>query len=605
MPANAGRTGPLTTEIVAAHASPSNWVLAPHGDRVAFTIDSGDVQALYVMPADGGWPARITPDVKRYGRPAWAPDGHRLVAVSGNTLYRMRDDGTDFTALYEHPAGIQEPVWSPDGATIAFRSRERGWDHVWSIGFDGGIARRLTTEAADYDSMQWSPGARFIACTSTQENLLERGIYSIDAVTGTQVNFTAGSGCLNVAPSWSPVGGSLAFFSERDGFFHLYLRSQTGTIRQLTSGPCEDGGMHARSPQHICWSPDGSEIAFLRNRDGKMDVMVVSAEGEAPRRISPGDGNWGIVGWLPDGQHLLATFDSPTQPPDLWRISACGGEAEQITRSSGGIRIRDLVQPERIQFAARDGRTVSGYLYLPQGSSKDSPAPALVVPHGGPNSQFSFTWRPVFQLLAREGYAVFGPDFRGSTGYGREMRQANFGEWGNADLWDVVDAAEHLRGLEPIDADRVGVYGGSYGGYLVLCALTRSPQTFRCGVDLYGDSEIAESYRHGDRVGRRDLQRQMGDPVEEAKAYRRGSPVYEAERIEAPLLILHGKDDKRVVPRMSERMIEALSIEGKYFEHVMYEGEAHGFRKPANVKDSIDRTLKFLERHLKGKSELS
>ena len=137
----------------------------------------------------------------------------------------------------------------------------------------------------------------------------------------------------------------------------------------------------------------------------------------------------------------------------------------------------------------------------------------------------------------------------------------------------------------------------------MLCALARSPETFRCGVDLFGDSEIADSYRHGDRVGRRDLHRQMGAPDAAEELYKRGSPVYLAERIEAPLLILHGRDDKRVVPLMSERMIEALTIEGKYFEHAFYEGEAHGFRKPASKKDSLERTLRFLKRHLEGETE--
>jgi len=200
-----------------------------------------------------------------------------------------------------------------------------------------------------------------------------------------------------------------------------------------------------------------------------------------------------------------------------------------------------------------------------------------VHPHGGPTWQALAQFRPFVPFLVQEGFAVLAPDFRGSTGYGNAFRRANFDEWGHADLYDVVDGANWLKEQTWIDADHVGIFGGSYGGYMVLCALAFTPEVFACGVDLFGDSEIAESYRHGDRVGRLDLHRQMGSPDERAELYRRGSPLYAAEHVQAPLLILHGRDDIRVVPLMSDKMIEALKIEGKYHEAHFYEGEGHGF----------------------------
>lgn len=223
--------------------------------------------------------------------------------------------------------------------------------------------------------------------------------------------------------------------------------------------------------------------------------------------------------------------------------------------------------------------------------------------HGGPNSQFLYAWRPLFQLLAQAGYAVFGPDYRGSTGYGREFREANLGGWGQSDLNDLTDAAEYLRSLDWIDPERVGIYGASYGGYLALCALTSSPRTFRCGIDLYGDSELTESYRLSDRTGRLDMQRQMGTPADEPVRYRQASPLYGAEHVQAPLLVLHGKEDRRVVPRMSELMIEALRAEGKYCEHAFYEREGHGFRRSETKQDVFERILAFLQRRLKGEAE--
>ncbi|HEY6057636.1 MAG TPA: prolyl oligopeptidase family serine peptidase, partial [Candidatus Limnocylindrales bacterium] len=190
-------------------------------------------------------------------------------------------------------------------------------------------------------------------------------------------------------------------------------------------------------------------------------------------------------------------------------------------------------------------------------------------------------------------------DFRGSTGYGRAFREANRGEWGHADVADIVDAGRWLLEQSWCNG-RLAVYGGSYGGYLTLAALVEEPSLWQAGVDLFGDSEIAESFRHGDRVGRLDLESMMGPPDDPAssEAYRRGSPVYRAERIEAPLLIFHGRKDKRVVPLMTERMVEALEIEGKHHEVVWYDDEAHGWEKRENRRDSFSRIRAFLRRHL-------
>ena len=224
-----------------------------------------------------------------------------------------------------------------------------------------------------------------------------------------------------------------------------------------------------------------------------------------------------------------------------------------------------------------------------------------MYPHGGPTWQAFRRFDPFKQLLVREGFAVLDVDFRGSTGYGRAFRLANHGEWGHTDAFDILDAAHWLQ-AQPWCDGRLAVWGGSYGGYLALCVLVEEPGLWRAGIDLYGDSDIAESYRHGDRVGRLDLQRQMGRPddPEREPLYRRGSPVHRAERIEAPLLIFHGRRDKRVVPLMSERMIEALEIEGKHHEVVWYDDEAHGWERRETRRDAYERTLAFLRRHVLG-----
>ena len=196
---------------------------------------------------------------------------------------------------------------------------------------------------------------------------------------------------------------------------------------------------------------------------------------------------------------------------------------------------------------------------------------------------------PFKQLLVREGFAFLDVDFRGSTGYGRDFRIANDGEWGHADAFDMIDAARWAAD-QPWSDGRLAIYGGSYGGYLVLCASSRSRA---CGGPASTCTATPRSPRAtATATGRAGStsHRQMGSPDDPARAelYRRGSPVYRAERIEAPLLILHGRKDKRVVPLMTERMVEALEIEGKHHEVHWYDDEGHGWEKRENRRDAFD-----------------
>jgi dipeptidyl aminopeptidase/acylaminoacyl peptidase len=330
--------------------------------------------------------------------------------------------------------------------------------------------------------------------------------------------------------------------------------------------------------------------------------------------VNPWPGVWRAVGWLPDGSSLVALGESEERPQDLWVLPVDGGgrtaRPRQVTDSLPAVlrpafTAPAFVEAERFAFDARDGLRVEGTLRRPRAprdgerSRTRTKVPVVISPHGGPTWQAYRGWNPFKQLLVREGFAVADIDFRGSTGYGRAFRHANHGEWGHGDVQDLIDGARWLAGQHWANGT-LAIWGGSYGGYMVLCALVEEPAMWAAGIDLYGDSEIAESYRHGDRLGRLDLERQMGRPEdpEATELYRRGSPVYRAESIQAPLLILHGRKDKRVVPLMSERIVEALEIEGKHYEVTWYDDEAHGWKKRETRRDAFGKILGFLRRHV-------
>jgi dipeptidyl aminopeptidase/acylaminoacyl peptidase len=203
------------------------------------------------------------------------------------------------------------------------------------------------------------------------------------------------------------------------------------------------------------------------------------------------------------------------------------------------------------------------------------------------------------QYLVARGYAWLAPNFRGSTGYGREFERRNHGVWGVADTRDCLAAADFLRTLDWIDGDRLGIVGGSYGAYLAVLAVADDPEhRFRCAVAMYGDSDIRTSWAQGDRDGRLDLQRMMGHPATARAAYRAGSPLHRLDGVRVPLLVAHGERDERVHPQQSAQLVDELRRLGKRFEYVTYPTEAHGFLRAGPRLDFLRRLERFLDWHL-------
>ena len=643
---------PLSIEEIVAVEAPREFRLHPRERLVACTAEAAGARQLFILALRGGPPLQVTASEKDVSDPDWSPEGRRLAFCRDDAVWSIDADGGRLVRVDGHPAGVSHPRWSPDGRRIAFISRRRGWAQVWRI--DAPLPRRgrpparprpveavpVTGPGDDIESFEWAPDGRAIVFGVQRDPDLERHqLVSIDVETGRETPI-AGARSWDDAPRFAP-DGSLLYVSDADGWFQVMRRQADGVTAALTAGEREHGEPNRSFGMGPVPSPDGSRFVHVEIHDGLADIVVapLSPRARSTRRsrpaarrqpdsvsagmrLNPWDGVWRTVGWLADGQWVAAIGESDVAPQDLWLLPVPGvapatARPRRVTASmpaalAAAFPPAGRIAAERIAITARDGLRVEGTLWRPPaatGRRGGDRVPAVIYPHGGPTSQSFRGWAPFKQLLVRDGFAVLDVDFRGSTGYGRDFRHANHDEWGHADVHDVIDAARWAA-EQPWCDGRLAIYGGSYGGYMVLCALVEEPSMWRAGIDLYGDSEIAESYRHGDRLGRRDLERMMGNPddperPDRAAAFRRGSPVYRAERIEAPLLILHGRRDKRVVPLMTERMVEALTIEGKHFEVHWYDDEAHGWDRRENRRDAFARTLAFLKRHVLGELPLA
>lgn len=648
--ARSGAPG-LTIESIVAVDPPREFRVHPRERTIAYTAEAGGARQLFTLSLRGAAsPTQLTASELSISDPQWSPDGRRLAYVRDEEIWVIEADGSRLAKVVAKPGG-SDPRWSPDGRRLAFLSRRRGWSQVWVI--DAPVPRRgrpqreprapepaaLTRTGIDVRMFAWSPdGTRLATAGQFALDRLETSqIEVVDVATGATgaTETVAGTDAHETSVSWLP-DGSLLFVSDATGWFQVVRRSADGRDRiVLTDGEREHGEPGLEPEFAPIAAPDGSRVAYVEVHDGLVDLAVrgigdgtvpkrgrgrppkaprtvVAAGAGDPRVVSPWPGIWRPVGWLSDGAWLAATGESETRPNDLWLLPVPGVAPEgsrprQVTDSRPAVLAAALApgrvpSGERVSFTARDGLRIEGTLWRPAeatGKRGGRRVPTIIYPHGGPTYQAYRRFGPLRLLLVRAGYAFLDVDFRGSTGYGRAFRHANHGEWGHADVHDLIDAGRWVR-EQPWSDDRLGIYGGSYGGYMVLCALVEEPAMWSVGIDLYGDSEIAESYRHGDRPGRLDLERMMGSPdaPERAASYRRGSPVYRAERIEAPLLILHGRKDMRVVPLMTERMVEALRIEDKTFELKWYDDEGHGWERRENRRDGFERIVRFLETHM-------
>jgi dipeptidyl aminopeptidase/acylaminoacyl peptidase len=300
---------------------------------------------------------------------------------------------------------------------------------------------------------------------------------------------------------------------------------------------------------------------------------------------------------------LTVEFESPTSPPDIYRLDLDGDRLARETRLTDSrtpaLESAGMVRPEVVRYPSADGTVVTAFLYKPTRASPTNKRPAIVYPHGGPADSWGKIWSLRLQWLTAKGYAVLAPDYRGSTGHGKEFQRALYGSWGRVDTEDILAAADYLAGLDWIDKGRLGIYGSSYGAYLAVLALARDPQRrYRCGAAIYGDSDLRRSWATGDRLGREDLERQMGHPSHSVDAYRFGSPILDVAGIERPLLICHGQEDERVHPLQSEELVEELQRQDKAFEYFVYSNEGHGILHPDNLRHFYGRLERFLDWNL-------
>lgn len=592
--------------VVAGWDRVHNHAVAPHGaGRVAFYLDRGGYSDLHVVAVDGpAFAQRLTiqrPFVNWWSDepPTWTPDGQWLIYGAYDDdgvshLYVVAADGGEPRALTELRYDASEPSVSPDGRWVAFTTEQGASSQIALVPFEGGWVRGLTEGAGECSGPTWSPdGQRILYCASPTE-LRQSDLFSITPSGGPPIRLTPGDGAQYWNAVFSPDGSRVALQCNRSGFDEIWLMAADGSgLRQLTR--------LQQDVEDFAWSADGARLIAIGSDRGNDPLYVISADTGAASPLSLPPGNYTSPRWIGSSNRFIVGYDSPQSPPALYVCATDRADMRPLTDTAAAALKRfPFVTPTHIEYTGADGWRIPAFIYEPPGPARDRRGrPGLIYPHGGPNAQYDLSWDPVRQYFVARGYAILCPNFRGSTGYGRLLKEGNLFDWGRGDLEDCLAAVDALARLAHVDAGRVGMWGQSYGSYLTLLALAKDPKyRVRCGVALYGDSHLKTSWARGDHLGRLDLEWQMGNPALGARRFEDSSPLNFVHAIKAPLLILHGERDNRVHVGESHQLAEALKRLGKTFEYKTYPDEGHGFAHATSALDALRRIERFLDWHL-------
>lgn len=584
-------------------------------DNVAFYWDkSGRIEIWMIDLASGELRQVSHGEVPKSVRAGfvWSRDDRLIVFPKDrdgdeqHNLFRLDLETGQVEQLTDNPQAQEHPVeFSPDDQWLLVLSNMKGQQNLFKFHLE----RREYVQLTDYPSpvlgggtllaaCRWSPdGQRIAYATNETATLKNSDIYICDADGGNKWRLLqVKEGSRERVGAWSPDGRSLAITSDASGWDRVGLCDvDSGEVRWLSQeGRDESAGDY---------SQDGRLLFALRNQDAVVQSVVYDLEKGEEAILQTPPGATQYAAFFDHDRRLLMDHTSITQRLELLSYDLTMGQSEVVLPAEyGSIDPARFVDGQYISYRSYDGLEIPAILYKPRDIPPDSRLPAIVEVHGGPASQFFRAFDPYIQFLVDRGFVLLQPNIRGSIGYGAEFRDMNLMDWGGGDLEDVAAGAGYLRQLPYVDPERIGVFGGSYGGYMTFMQLVKKPDLWKAGVAWIGITDLHRMYEKSIEHFKYFLRIYLGDPQENAELWRERSAINYAEDMRAKLLILHGVNDPRCpvdqARTFRDRLLELGRVEGEDFEYVELGKEGHG-SKDIEQKRRIFKVIgDFMERWL-------
>ncbi|HLZ69180.1 MAG TPA: prolyl oligopeptidase family serine peptidase [Dehalococcoidia bacterium] len=577
-------------------------------DRLAFYWDTTGELELYVLDlasnelrqvSRGGLPRSLHTGFiwSRAGERivyAWDKDGneqHNLVALDVATAA--------LTQLTDDPHCQEYPIaFSPDDTWLLVMTNKVGQLNLWRMRPDGSEYQQLTRYPFPAGGAVWSPdGERIAFVTNESPDLRNQDIYLMNADGSDQRRLLRLSeSSRDFVADWSPDGQSLLIGSDVSGVTRAGLfEIETGTVRWLG-----EEGVEQYAGE---FSEDGRSVVCLRNRDAQTEIVVYDVAGGAARELGLPPGVAGFAAFALHDSAIVFSASTPTTRPGLGLYTLGDGRLRTLLAPEyGSIDPALFVDCEYVWYPSEDGTRIPALLYQPRQIEPGAQAPAIIIVHGGPTGQYLRAFDPFPQFLADRGYVVLEPNPRGSTGYGVAFRDAARNDWGGVDLEDIAAGAAYLKALPAVDPARVGVFGGSYGGFMTLLITVKRPELFKAGAAWVGISDLPRLYASSMEHFKYYLREQMGDPEQNAELWRDRSAVNFMESLRARLLIVHGVNDPRCPIEQArvvrDRLLALGRREGEDFEYVEKGAEGHGSTDLDQKTETYRLLADFLARRL-------
>jgi dipeptidyl aminopeptidase/acylaminoacyl peptidase len=592
----------------------STW--SPDGETVAFISNLSGRNNLWLVPAEGGWPTQLTISNERQTSPAWSPDGKWIAYTSDYDGDEQWDiflvspkTGQVVNLTNTREISEESPAWSPDGRYLAYIVKPKT-SSVYEIDVYDTVMREvkhLTTGTAK-DRMNvapiWSANGKFIVYSQEQSKGTDSNIFLVDVASAQSILLTPHEGESTYSASdVSPDGKTVLITSNAgNGYDNVGLLDiASKKIRWVTQDKWETS---AES-----FSPDGKLLTYTANVDGNVEIYLYDIAAGKARDLGLPKGVNHVAGnpspFTLDGSRMLFSHTGPTAPGDLWVYTFSDklshpNISRQLTSSLvGGVRSEDMVEPYLVHYPSKDGKwTISAFVYVPYNLPRNPEHPAIVYVHGGPAAQTTNTFNRFVQYMANQGYIVIAPNYRGSTGYGKEFQQANLFDMGGGDLQDVLAAADWIKQTGYVDPKKLILMGGSYGGYLTMMGVTKAPDVWAAGVPIVPFVNWFTEIQHEDPILQQSDLATMGDLVKNKALYEDRSPINFVDQIKAPLYLLAGGNDPRCPKEEAQQVVEAIKKRGGVAEYKVYENEGHGFSKVENQIDAYKRVADFLQAHV-------
>lgn len=541
----------------------------PQDERIIYTSDQGgnEISHLYIKDEQGKI-NNITPDSTAksifYG---WSHDRQNFYYVSNKRdprffdMYQIniadKSEGNLYqTSLtYQNNEGLDPSAISDDGRYIA-------------------LSKTITTNNSD--------------------------IYLHDTESGKTVLLSPHEGDVQYSAQYFSPDGSKLYYLTDEGNEFMYLRSY-----DIASGKSEDVAKEEWDIWYAYLSHGGKYRVIAINNDARTAIKIFDEEKRQPVNLPDfPEGEITSVN-ISDSEKLMSFYVSSSKSPaNLYVYNFESGEVKKLTNNMNPeINPDDLVAGKVIRYPSFDGMEIPALLYKPKGLKEGEKVPAVLMIHGGPGGQTRLNYSPDLQYLVNHGYVILAVNNRGSSGYGKKFFAADDRRHGQDDLRDCIESKKFLATLDYVDTTKIGIMGGSYGGYMVMAALAFAPEEFEVGVNYFGVTNWLrtlnsippwwESFRDA-------LYKEMGHPKDDSVMLYNKSPLFHAENITKPFIVLQGVNDPRVLKAESDEIVEAAEKNGVPVEYVLFDDEGHGFvKKENNIKASRD-VLQFLDKYLKG-----